>query len=131
VLTAWPGTDTALDNDNDQFQTFAAAHLGLGDPELSTHVGAPIEAPNRAGTGRGAEVPALLEYIGAVVPPLVMAPVMPLAGSQPGDIADHADGEAADEAAGGAARLRARLQAEGVGEAAKLTATVSVLLMSE
>ena len=47
--TAWPGTDTALDND--QLQTFAAAHLGLGDPELSTHVGAPIEAPNRAGTG--------------------------------------------------------------------------------
>jgi hypothetical protein len=28
VLTAWPGTDTALDND--QFQTFAATHLGLG-----------------------------------------------------------------------------------------------------
>jgi hypothetical protein len=25
--------------------------LGLGDPELSTYVGAPIEAPNRAGTG--------------------------------------------------------------------------------
>jgi hypothetical protein len=49
MLTAWPGTDTALDND--QFQTFAAAHLGLGDPELSTHVGAPIEAPNRTGTG--------------------------------------------------------------------------------
>jgi hypothetical protein len=49
VLTAWPGTDTALDND--QLQTFAAAHLGLGDQELSTHVGAPIEAPNRAGTG--------------------------------------------------------------------------------
>ena len=50
MLTAWPGTDTALDNV--QFQTcFAAAHLGLGDPELSTHVGAPIEAPNRAGTG--------------------------------------------------------------------------------
>jgi hypothetical protein len=50
LLTAWPGTDTALDND--QFQTFAAAHLGLlGDPELSTHVGAPIEAPNRAGIG--------------------------------------------------------------------------------
>jgi hypothetical protein len=37
--------------DNDQLQTFAAAHLGLGDPELSTHVGAPIEAPNRTGTG--------------------------------------------------------------------------------
>jgi hypothetical protein len=50
MLTAWPGTDTTLDND--QFQTFVAAHLGLGDPELSTHVGAPIEAPNRAGTGR-------------------------------------------------------------------------------
>jgi hypothetical protein len=49
MLTAWPGTDTTLDND--QFQTFAAAHLGVGDPELSTHVGAPIEAPNRAGTG--------------------------------------------------------------------------------
>jgi hypothetical protein len=47
--TAWPGTDTALDND--QFQTFVAAHLGLGDLELSTQVGAPIEAPNRAGTG--------------------------------------------------------------------------------
>jgi hypothetical protein len=47
--TAWPGTDTALDNG--QFRTFAAAHLALGDPELSTHVGAPIEAPNRAGTG--------------------------------------------------------------------------------
>jgi hypothetical protein len=26
VLRAWPGTDTALDND--QFQAFAAAHLG-------------------------------------------------------------------------------------------------------
>jgi hypothetical protein len=39
--TAWPGTDTALDND--QLQTFATAHLGLGGPELSTHVGAPIE----------------------------------------------------------------------------------------
>jgi hypothetical protein len=49
VLIAWPGTDTALDND--QLQTFAAAHLGPGDPELSTHAGAPIEAPNRAGTG--------------------------------------------------------------------------------
>jgi hypothetical protein len=49
MLTPWPGTDTTLDND--QFQTFAAAHLGLGDPELSTHVGAPIEAPNRTGTG--------------------------------------------------------------------------------
>jgi hypothetical protein len=47
--TAWPGTGTALDND--QLQTLAAAHLGLGDPELRTHVGAPIEAPNRAGTG--------------------------------------------------------------------------------
>jgi hypothetical protein len=45
----WPGTDTALGND--QFQTLAAAHLGLGDPDLSTHVGVPIEAPNRAGTG--------------------------------------------------------------------------------
>jgi hypothetical protein len=39
-----------LDN-AEQSRTFAAAHLGLGDPELSTHVGAPIEAPNRAGTG--------------------------------------------------------------------------------
>jgi hypothetical protein len=31
--TAWPGTDTALDND--QLQTFAAARLGLGaiDPK--------------------------------------------------------------------------------------------------
>jgi hypothetical protein len=37
ALTAWPGTDTALDND--QLQTFAAAHLGIGDPELSIHVG--------------------------------------------------------------------------------------------
>jgi hypothetical protein len=52
MLTAWPGTDsTILDNDQ-QFQTcFAAAHLGLGGPELSTHVGAPIETPNRTGTG--------------------------------------------------------------------------------
>jgi hypothetical protein len=51
VLTVWPGTETALD-DNGQFQTFAAVHLGLGgDPELSTHVSAPIEAPNRTGTG--------------------------------------------------------------------------------
>jgi hypothetical protein len=49
IPTAWPGTDTALDSD--QFQTVAAAHLGLGDPELSTHVGAPIEAPKRTGTG--------------------------------------------------------------------------------
>jgi hypothetical protein len=49
VLTAWPGTGTSLDNG--QFQTFAAVHLGLGDPELSTHVDAPIEAPNRTGTG--------------------------------------------------------------------------------
>jgi hypothetical protein len=50
--TAWPGTDTTPDNDQFQFQAFAAAHLGLGDPgELSTHVGAPIDAPNRAGTG--------------------------------------------------------------------------------
>jgi hypothetical protein len=47
--TAWPGTDTSLDNG--QFQAFTAAHLGLGDPELSTHVGASIEAPNRTGTG--------------------------------------------------------------------------------
>jgi hypothetical protein len=46
VPTAWPGTDTALDND--QLQAFAATHLGIGDPELSRHVGAPIEAPNRA-----------------------------------------------------------------------------------
>jgi hypothetical protein len=49
MVTAWPGNDTALDND--QFQTFAAAHLGLGDPELSTHIRAPIEAPNCDGTG--------------------------------------------------------------------------------
>jgi hypothetical protein len=41
--TAWPGTDTALDND--QLQTIAAAHLGLGDLELSTYVGAP--SPHR------------------------------------------------------------------------------------
>jgi hypothetical protein len=38
MLTAWPGTDTALDND--QFQTFAAVHLCLEGPALSTHVGA-------------------------------------------------------------------------------------------
>jgi hypothetical protein len=41
MLTAWPGTDTAPDIG--QVQAFAAAHLGLGDPELSTHVGAPID----------------------------------------------------------------------------------------
>jgi hypothetical protein len=34
VLTAWPGTGTALDND--QLQTFAAAHLGLGDLETQS-----------------------------------------------------------------------------------------------
>jgi hypothetical protein len=43
------GSDTALDND--QSQTLAATHLGLGYPELSIHVSAPIEAPNRTGTG--------------------------------------------------------------------------------
>jgi hypothetical protein len=48
---AWPGTDTALGHNDDQLQTLAAAHLGLGGPELSTHVGASIEAPNRTGTG--------------------------------------------------------------------------------
>jgi hypothetical protein len=51
MLTAWPGTDTALDSD--QLQAFAAAHLGLGDPEpeLSTqHVGAP---PHRGTQPRG------------------------------------------------------------------------------
>jgi hypothetical protein len=53
VLTAWPGADTALDNDQLQAFAFAAAHLGLGEPELSILVGAPMHRSTQHHTGTG------------------------------------------------------------------------------